>query len=79
MGMINVALFYIIYDCAVNVNYNIVLKQRIRDHFLQQWHDCIYNMPKLDYYKKYKTQFCFEGYLNIVKNDNLCKQLSCFR
>lgn len=70
---------YIIYDYAVNVNYNMLFKQRIRDQFLQQWHDCIDNMPKLDYYKKYKTQFCFEEYLNFVKNDNLRKQLSCFR
>ena len=36
-------------------------------------------MSKLDYYCKFKTTFKFEEYLSFITNDNLRKQLSCFR
>lgn len=56
-----------------------MFKLRIRDQFVQDWRDCINSMPKLDYYCRYKTEYCFEPYLDIIRNDQLRKLLTCMR
>ena len=39
----------------------------------------MHSFSKLDYYNKYKTQFGFEKYLEVVTNEGLRKEMSCFR
>jgi hypothetical protein len=51
----------------------------LRDQFVQKWHESIELMPKLDYFRMYKNDFCFEEYLNIVDNSKLRRQLSILR
>ena len=36
----------------VNIDYFPMLKQRLRDQYIQNWSDAINSQPKLDYYKK---------------------------
>jgi len=62
-----------------NVYYYSLLKSRIRDQFVQEWHDSINAMSKLDSYCKYKTEFCFEKYLDVITNDKLRKLLTSIR
>ncbi|XP_053402477.1 uncharacterized protein LOC123564690 [Mercenaria mercenaria] len=64
---------------APNINYFPMLQKRLRDQFIQEWHGSITNMPKLEYYSRFKTLFMFEPYLTNVDNDYLRKLLSCFR
>lgn len=74
--------FAFLYDPVnfdVNTDYFPMLKQRLRDQYLQEWSDTVDNQPKLDYYKKFKTEFCYEKYLDIVDNSNFRKELSRFR
>ena len=33
----------------------------------------------MDYYKRFKTTFCYEEYIDKIENDLLRKQLSCLR
>ena len=51
----------------------------MRDQYLQEWRASLMNSPKLNYYSNFKFEFGFEDYLNIIQNDTLRKQLSCFR
>ena len=62
-----------------NINYFPVIKQRIRDQFIQNWSESIHAMSKLDYYCKYKPVFEFEEYLNIISNDLIRKNLTRLR
>ncbi|XP_053386465.1 uncharacterized protein LOC128550759 [Mercenaria mercenaria] len=62
-----------------NVNYLPMFKQRICDQFIQNWRASVQSMSKLDYYSKFKTEFCFEKYIDVLTNEGLRKELSCFR
>lgn len=70
---------HLMQDFNVNYNYFPILRQRIRDQFLQKWAETINTMPKLEYYKEFKTNFEFEDYLSFINNISLRKQLSCMR
>ena len=56
-----------------------VIRNRIRDHFMQHWYVNICNSPKLGYYSQFKTEFKFEKYLDCITNDKLLKELAAFR
>ena len=56
-----------------------LVKQRIRDNYIQNWHAVIDSSPRLDYYRKFKTTFELESYLLNIQNDKLRKQLTLFR
>jgi hypothetical protein len=70
---------YILNDFNPNVNYIPILKRRIYDQYIQDWSASINTMSKLEYYRKYKTTFKYEKYLDLVSDDKLRKSLSCFR
>ena len=46
-----------------------IIKQRIRDIYIQQWRTRLPESLKLDCYRKFKLNFEFESYLVNVKND----------
>ena len=56
-----------------------VIRNRIRDHFMQHWYVTICNSPKLGYYSQFKTEFKYEKYLECITNDKLLKELAAFR
>ena len=60
-------------------NYVSKFKQRIRDHFVQEWNAEINNMPKLELYCKYKIVFERESYIDKINNEALRKTFSQFR
>ena len=62
-----------------NCNYSYEINQRIKDQFIQNWHDTINSQPKLEYYKMFKTEFAYEKYLDCINNRNNKQQLSRFR
>ena len=62
---------YLLGYMDVNVDLLPILKQRCRDQFLQEWSMSVSNMSKLRYYKRFKKEFGFEKYLDIIKNDQL--------
>ena len=55
------------------------IAQRLRDQYIQLWHDMLNNQPKMVYYTMFKQSFVYESYLDYVTNVKLRKQLSCFR
>ena len=57
----------------------IVLQNRLRDHFKQEWYSFINNSSKLEYYCRYKDHFEFEPYLNNSNNEYLRIALTKFR
>jgi hypothetical protein len=61
------------------VNYYPILKQRIRDQFIQSWMEGIHNLPKLEIYSRYNKTFNFEEYFSFVKNEKLRKIFTRFR
>ena len=66
-------------DFDNSINYLPLFKRRVRDQFIQEWNTVINNCPKLDYYVKFKTVFCYENYLDKLNNDSLRKLFSSFR
>ena len=62
-----------------NINYLPLLKQRLRDQYIQYWQSSIQELPKLSYYRQFKTNFGREKYVDIIRNDFLRKTLSRFR
>ena len=56
-----------------------MLKQRIRDNYIQIWHAKLNESNKLFYYRMFKTEFQLKNYLLITTNECLQKQLSRFR
>jgi len=46
----------------VNNDHKDMLTQRIKDQFIQQWHDVIANQPKMEYYRFFKKSFQYEKY-----------------
>jgi hypothetical protein len=63
----------------LDMNYLPMLKQRLRDQYVQTWNDTIMNQSKLYYYRKFKCEFKYEKYLDIVTNEHQRKELSRFR
>ena len=53
--------------------------QRVKDNFLQEWHNDIQSLPKLDHYHKYKSIFEIENYLLILDIRKYRVALSKFR
>lgn len=45
------------YNFDNTLNYLPLFKQRLRDQFIQEWREGINNMPKLESYAKFKTEF----------------------
>jgi len=62
-----------------NINYLPVLCQRFKYLYVQNWGAPLENSSKSGYYRKYKTYFCQEAYLNSIVIDNLRVQLCRFR
>ena len=61
------------------VNHFPIIKQRIRDPFIQNWSETIHTMPKLDYFCKFKREFKFEDYLINITNNEIRKNLTRLR
>ena len=57
------------YHFNTDIDYSYIFKQRICDQYLQTWNTSVQNMTKLDYYKRFKTEFKYEGYLDGISND----------
>ena len=70
---------HLLLDFDRSVNYTALLKSRLRDQFIQEWSNCISNTSKLDYYKRFKSSFCYEEYIDKIENDTLRKHFSCLR
>ena len=56
-----------------------ILKQRLRDQYVQNWKTNIREVSKLEYYARFKTEFCYEEYLDFIVNDDYRKALTKFR
>ena len=56
-----------------------IFKQGLRDQYIQNWNTSLSIMPKLEYYRKLKLQFCYEKYLDVLTNNSLRKTLTRFR
>ena len=56
-----------------------IIKQRLRDQFVQTWSASLQTMSKLECYLRYKQTFEFEKYLHTVMNDKLRQNLTAFR
>ena len=69
----------IILNFDPSFNYTTLLKSRLHDQFIQEWGNCINNTSKLNYYERFKSTFCYEGYIDKIENDSLRKQFSCLR
>ena len=61
----------ILEDCNVNINYFPMLKQRLRDQYIQDWSTNIHASPKLEHYCTVKDIFCFEDYLSKLQSNEL--------
>ena len=62
-----------------NFNYLNDIDQRLKDQFIKNWHDTIFNQPKLEYYRMFKTEFAYEKYLDCINTKNHTQNLSRFR
>ena len=62
-----------------NCNYFTIFKRRIYDQFIQSWHMSINNSPKLELYSKFKKEFSYESYLDIISNNKWLKVFARFR
>lgn len=50
----------------MDINYDFI-KQRILDNYKQTWFSNIHNSPRLSLYSRIKNDFCFERYLDVIK------------
>ena len=66
------------YSNILNINL-IIIRQRLRDQYLQEWHQTLMNQSKMNYFNMFKTEFKFENYLDIISNENLRIEMSRFR
>ena len=64
---------------VVNMRTSTILMQRLRDQYVQEWHNMVSNQSKLEYYCMFKTDFIYEKYLDDIKNVKLKTQLTRFR
>ena len=70
---------YILNNFDDTINYLPKLKQRLRDQYIQLWHDTLSSQTKMQYYIKFKTVFEYEKYLDAVSNENYRQEMSRFR
>ena len=56
-----------------------VIKQRIRDQYIQQWNASLSSTSTLKSYNRYKNTLVMEKYLQILSNEMLRRHLSAFR
>ena len=56
-----------------------IIRNRIRDHFTQNWYATISDFSKLEYYCQFKTGFKLETYVECISNDSLRSELAAFR
>ena len=56
-----------------------LIRNRIRDHFTQNWYAFISNASKLAYYCQFKTEFKLEKYVECISNDKLRSELAALR
>ena len=56
-----------------------MFRNRIRDHFTQNWYAFICNASKLEYYSQFKTEFKLEKYVESISNDMLRSELAALR
>lgn len=75
----NVGYSYIWLNFNKDINYFPMFKQRLRDQFMQIWTDMLKSQNKLEYYSKFKKDFKFEKYFDVVDNDKHRIALSKFR
>ena len=69
----------VLQDYNVNINYFPMLKQRLRDQYLQDWSTNIRASPKLEHYCKFKDTFCFEDYLSKLQSNELRRNFTSLR
>ena len=62
-----------------NVNYSFNFKQRICDQYLKTWNTSVQSMSKLDFFKRFKTKFKHENYLDYISNDKIRTNFTRFR
>ena len=62
-------LWYFWNNANISIKYSPIIKQRIRDIYIQQWRTRSTESSKLDCYRKFKLNFEFESYLVNVKNE----------
>ena len=65
---------YVLNDNTNNVPSFKLLRNRLRDHFIQDWFGYINDTPKLEYFCRFKTEFKFENYLQEISNEKLRKK-----
>ena len=56
-----------------------MIRNRIRDHFTQNWYATISDFSKLAYYCQFKTGFKLEKYVECISHDSLRSELAAFR
>ena len=56
-----------------------VIKQTIRDQYIQKWSASLSSMSELESYNRYKKTSVMEKYLQILSNNMLRKHLSAVR
>ena len=57
----------------------VMIRNRIRDHFTQNWYAFTSNASKLEYYSQFKTEFKLENYVECISNDMLRSELAALR
>ena len=57
----------------------VLFSQRLKDQYIQSWHETLSVQPKMEYYCKFKEDFEFEHYLVHIKNEKHRKELTRFR
>ena len=65
------------FDPSINVLS--LMKRRIRDQYIQEWEMNVNNASKLEYYRRFKKNFEYEKYLDVIKNGAIRRNLTCFR
>lgn len=75
----SLGLSYIWTDFNQDVNYFPLIKQRLRDQYIQNWQAQSMTSPKLKYYMKYKHNFEYEKYFDIISNNAIRNELTRFR
>ena len=61
------------------INYYPLFRERLRDQFIQNWAEGINSMPKLSMYCNFKTEICFEFYLEYLQNIKFIHTFAAFR
>ena len=65
------------FDPSINVLS--LLKRRIIDQYIQEWEMNINNASQLEYFRRFKKNFEYERYLDVIKNGAIRRNLTCMR